>query len=242
MQSGGFGAREAVLTGVFMALVFAATLISVETPTTNGYFNLGESMVYTSAVVGGPVVGGLAGGLGSALADLYLGYGHYAPGTLVIKGTEGYLVGLLAGWLRGRPRGEAAKLALAMALVVGAGIAVAGALLYGGLYGGETVLYLLGRPFSFRVPLWAWILLGALVALGVGWVAVRRDPYTAAQAGAMLAGGMVMVSGYFLYEAIVLGYGIAAAAEIPVNVGQALIGTAIATGIVAAAREAGGLD
>ena len=236
------GAREAVLAGVFMALVFAATLVSVETPITNGYFNLGESMVYTAAVIGGPLVGGVAGGLGSALADLYLGYGHYAPGTLVIKGVEGYLVGVLAGWVRRRPRGEAARLALAMALVVGAGIAAAGALLYGGLYGGETILYLLGRPFSFRVPLWAWILLGALVAAGIGLVALRRDPYTAALAGAMLAGGMVMVAGYFLYESLVLGYGMAAAAEIPVNVGQALVGTAIASGVVAAVREAGGLD
>ena len=30
------------------------------------------------------------------LADIFLGYTHYALGTLIIKGTEGLLVGLLA--------------------------------------------------------------------------------------------------------------------------------------------------
>ena len=40
----------------------------------------------------GPWYGFAAGGIGSMLADLFLGYGHYAPGTFVIKG----LVALVA--------------------------------------------------------------------------------------------------------------------------------------------------
>ena len=50
-----------------------------------------------SAVCGwalGPWWGAAAGGIGSMLADLLLGYGHYAPGTLVIKGLMA-LVGAL---------------------------------------------------------------------------------------------------------------------------------------------------
>ncbi|MCE4620798.1 MAG: ECF transporter S component, partial [Desulfurococcales archaeon] len=78
--------RVTVYSAVFIALVFAATLIAVSTPVTNGYFNLGESMVYTAALLGGTLVGTIAGGIGSAMADLYLGYSHYAPGTLIIKG------------------------------------------------------------------------------------------------------------------------------------------------------------
>ncbi|MCE4610047.1 MAG: ECF transporter S component, partial [Desulfurococcales archaeon] len=84
-----------VRSAVFAALVLAATMISVYTPITEGYFNLGESMVYTAAILGGPYVGLIAGGIGSALADIILGYSHYAPGTLVIKAIEGYL----AGWI-----------------------------------------------------------------------------------------------------------------------------------------------
>jgi len=36
-------ARELSYTTTFIALVFAATLVSVETPITRGYFNLGET-------------------------------------------------------------------------------------------------------------------------------------------------------------------------------------------------------
>ena len=42
--------------------------------------------------------GGLAGGLGSALADALSGYFLWAPWTLIIKGVEGVLVGGLAWW------------------------------------------------------------------------------------------------------------------------------------------------
>ena len=44
----------------------------------------------------GPVVGAFAGGVGSMIADIALGYTHYAPATLVIKGVEGFIVGYLS--------------------------------------------------------------------------------------------------------------------------------------------------
>jgi uncharacterized membrane protein len=87
---------QIALTVVFTALVTAATMVlSVYFPLTRGYFNLGETMVYLSALVGGPFVGAFAGGVGSALADILLGYNAFAPGTLVIKAAEGAVAGLL---------------------------------------------------------------------------------------------------------------------------------------------------
>ncbi len=232
--------RTAVYAGLFTALVFAATLVAVETPVTQGYFNLGESMVYAAAVLGGPLVGALAGGVGSALADLYLGYGHYAPGTLVIKGLEGLIVGVAAERLRRLPPRLLDRVIPLVAVGVGVGVAVAGALLYGALYGGETVLYVLGREVRFHVPLAAWLVIGAGAAGLILYSWRRWGPAAAASTAAMLLGGAWMVTGYFLYEAIVLGYGIRAAAEIPVNVGQALIGAVVATGVVAAVERARG--
>ena len=44
---------------------------------------------------------------------------------------------------------------------------------------------------------------------------------------AALAGELLMVAGYFLYSALVLGYGPAAAAEIPGNLCQAAAGIAV---------------
>ena len=43
----------------------------------------------------GPWWGAAAGGIGSMLADLLLGYGHYAPGTLIIKGAMSLVAALI---------------------------------------------------------------------------------------------------------------------------------------------------
>ena len=43
----------------------------------------------------GPWRGAAAGGSGSMLADLLLGYGHYAPGTLIIKGAMALVAALI---------------------------------------------------------------------------------------------------------------------------------------------------
>lgn len=231
--------KTVVYTSIFSALVFAATLISIQTPITKGYFNLGESMVYTSAIIGGPIIGGLAGGIGSAFADLYLGYSYYAPGTLAIKGLEGAIVGLLYFKLSRYSRESLRRLALPLAVFVGGAIVLAGAILYGAIYGGDTVLEIWGRSVSFKMPLWAWTLIGLAVGSWILYTVLRSDPsYSSAVVG-MLLGGTLMVTGYFLYEAIVLGYGISASAEIPVNFGQALIGASIALAIVSAVRRAG---
>ncbi len=90
------------VAAVFAALVFVVTsqIPPIPIPTTSGYFNVGETSIYVAALVFGPIVGVLAGGIGSALSDIYLGYALFAPGTLVIKGAEGFIVGFLNMHLR----------------------------------------------------------------------------------------------------------------------------------------------
>ncbi len=88
---------EIALAGVMAALVCVGTLIiRIPIPQTKGYINIGDSMIFFSALCFGFRVGGFAGGIGSALADLIGGFGNWAPFTLVIKGVEGLLVGKLA--------------------------------------------------------------------------------------------------------------------------------------------------
>ena len=89
--------RNLAVMAVMSALTMVATMISVNFAPTAGYFNFGDVIVVTTALLFGSKIGGVAGGLGSALADLYLGYGVFAPFTLIIKGTEGFVVGHLAG-------------------------------------------------------------------------------------------------------------------------------------------------
>ncbi|MGB9830987.1 MAG: ECF transporter S component, partial [Fervidicoccus fontis] len=81
---------------VFTALVYVFTVVvQFAQPFTGGYFNLGEAAIYVCALISDPLTTGLAGGIGSALADATTGYGIFAPATLLIKFTEGYVASLL---------------------------------------------------------------------------------------------------------------------------------------------------
>jgi uncharacterized membrane protein len=86
-----------IAASIFAALVFVVTsqIPPIPIPATSGYFNIGETTIYIAALVFGPSVGALAGGIGSSLSDAFLGYGLFAPGTLLIKGGEGLIVGFL---------------------------------------------------------------------------------------------------------------------------------------------------
>ena len=62
------------LTAISTALVAVATIVfSFYVPQTRGFFNTGETMVFTAAILFGPVIGAFAGGVGSMLADVLLG-------------------------------------------------------------------------------------------------------------------------------------------------------------------------
>ena len=98
------GFRAMVMTALFAALGYVATrILQIPTPS-GGYVNLGDTVVILGAYLLGPVYGAAAGGLGSMLADLLLGYASYAPGTLIIKGAMGLCAGLLFGALRDKTR------------------------------------------------------------------------------------------------------------------------------------------
>jgi uncharacterized membrane protein len=85
------------VTAVFTALVFLSTyLFQIPIPATQGYFNLGDIMIFITSLTFGRTVGGFAGGIGSALSDAFAGFGTFAPFTLIIKGLEGYVAGLIS--------------------------------------------------------------------------------------------------------------------------------------------------
>ena len=166
-ERGKFGVTiKLTLATVFAALVFIVTsqIPPIPIPATSGYFNIGETIIYVAALLFGSAAGALSGGIGAMLADIYLGFGVFAPGTLVIKGIEGAIVGFLNLRLR----------------------------------------YITNRT------------LRAVVSI--------------------IAGGLEMVTGYFLYEQLVLGSA-AAFAEVPFNIVQMLVGLAIAVPIMHAVQR-----
>lgn len=83
------------LTPIFVALVTVTTMAFViSIPATAGYFNLGETVIYVAAILFGPYVGAISGGVGAAIADLLLAP-VFAPATLITKALEGAIVGFL---------------------------------------------------------------------------------------------------------------------------------------------------
>jgi len=190
---------------------------------------LGETMVYTVALLFGPVVGALAGGVGSSLADLLLGYPIYAPGTLVIKGVEGFVVGYLAK--KGEKLSQAAwrQLTIIAALLAGCLLGSIGA----HYYSGHVSLTLGTLTLTGYVPVSLWVCLGVVVAVLFTALGLGVDPETGWRAVVILAGGSLMVLGYFLYEAFAIALGPwAALAEVPVNIGQVSVGLAVAIPLV----------
>jgi uncharacterized membrane protein len=88
-------ALKLAMSAIFAAVVCIATIVfTISIPATSGYFNLGETVIYISALLFGPYVSGLAGGVGASVADMIVA-AQFAPGTLVIKGIEGIIVGFL---------------------------------------------------------------------------------------------------------------------------------------------------
>jgi len=146
------------LSAVMAALVCVATLIIRIPNPMGGYFNVGDVMIFVSALAFGPFVGGIAGGVGSALADFF-GFPQFVFFTLVIKGVEGLLAGLIAD-----------------------------------------------RKSVFRDVV------------------------------AVVAGGLVMIFGYFITEVYLWGMG-GALAEVPGNVGQILVGGVVGIPIVLVLRR-----
>ncbi len=248
-------AREVAYTGMFAALVCAATLaFQIGISATNGYFNVGEIMVYASALLLGPTLGAIAGGVGSSLSDVLSGFATtYAPGTLVIKGVEAFLVGYVALHkpttltLR-RYRG----IAISSALLIGVFLFGLGSIFYSGpqessLFTSGINLTFPGFSFNATGPTYfqgtltygaiLWLLFGAAAAILLLFIALRLGPDKGWPAIAILIGGTEMVIGYFLYEFFVLQIS-TAIVEVPANIGQMVIGLVIGLPIARRVKSA----
>ena len=84
-----------VLSAMLAALICVATMIITVPSPLGGFLNLGDGFVLLAGWLLGPLYGFFAAGLGSALADLFLGYAFYVPGTFLIKGLSAFLCAVL---------------------------------------------------------------------------------------------------------------------------------------------------
>lgn len=79
--------RVLLLHALFMALVAVVTLmITIPLIGVDGYFNLGDIVIFAFAVISGRFEFFIGASIGSAIADLVSPWPYYAPFTLVVKG------------------------------------------------------------------------------------------------------------------------------------------------------------
>ena len=153
--------KKLVITALFTALTTISTIV-IQIPLPFGYVNFGDVFVLLGAFLLGPIFGTISASIGSALADVIVGYAFYAPGTFIIKGT--------------------------MALVAG----------------------LISKSIRVKIKL-------KPIALIIGGVVAE----------------LIMATGYFFYEAVILSYSWAATASIVGNLMQGVIGVALSVTITA---------
>ena len=153
-----------VISALLTAMTCVATMIiKIPIPATNGYINLGDSIVLLSGFILGPWYGALTAGIGSALADLLSGYAVFAPATFIIK----------------------------------AAMAAVAALLVKNVYK-KNIFYI---------------------------------------TASCLLSELIMITGYFVFESLIMGYGMGALAGVPGNLIQGGAGVIIAMIILPAVKR-----
>lgn len=153
-----------VITALMTGLVLAVTFVfSIPISSVGQVFDGGDIIIFIAAWTFGPIVGGFAGGVGSALSDALMPTtAGYAPFTLVIKGLEGFTAGYLA---RRFPAKLSISWVVASAIMIG-GYFLTNIFLVGFLYGNNSplnpglVLSLWELPFDF-----AQVLAGGLIGV-----------------------------------------------------------------------------
>jgi uncharacterized membrane protein len=163
MQRKSLDPRTLAVTAVMAAIVFATTMIQLTLTPDGGYIHLGEAGILFSAFTFGPWVGAVVGGVGTALADLTLGFPQWAIFSLIIHGIQGWV----AGWVSERVPGLAG---LVLAAILGGVIVVAGYLPAGMILEG-TGLALFSVPFNALQ-----VFIGGVVSISLFYLVRRAYP------------------------------------------------------------------
>lgn len=151
--------RRITVTALMSALIFVLTVLPrIPTPI-GGYVHLGDVGIMFSALAFGPWVATVAGGIGTALADIGGGYAQFAFFSFLVHGAQGAMVAVLARKLN--------SLRLALAVIAGALIVM------GGYFLAEVVLYGMGEAILELVPNFIQGLVGGIIGVPL-YIMVRK--------------------------------------------------------------------
>jgi len=125
------------IISAFATLSFVGTTaIRIPIPATGGYFNIGDTFVFVSALLYGPIIGLFVGMIGPAFADA-IGFPQFVFATAVVKGFEGLVIGIIS-------KKNDNNMVVFLSLLVGIFILVAGYFIF------EAYIYTeLGKSIQF---------------------------------------------------------------------------------------------
>jgi len=242
--------KKLTFGGLMIALVFVTTFsVKIPIPFTQGYIHAGDSMIFIAAILLGWKYGALAGGVGSALADILGGYANWAIPTLVIKTLMGALVGWIAKDAKERDNKTKIVLSVTMALFwlgltgvlrnVVKSITLDSTHLLGEVEGINTMEELLALSQKVQGQLfWAAVFI-PLVIIVLSFFLRRIDKklFTVDQLLGMLIAGLWMVTGYYVAAGFMYGSFIVPIFSIPWNIVQFAVGLVIAYFIIFALEK-----
>lgn len=133
-----WNAKKLAVDALAIALVCVATMV-IQIPIPLGYMHLGNCCILLVSAYFGNVTGLLAGGIGSAMADLLSGYPQWIVPTLIIKGIMGYAIAKIAYRENEETRMFSVKTFLGAAagiVIMVVGYTLAGCVLYGSVASG----------------------------------------------------------------------------------------------------------
>lgn len=239
--------KKFVLTGLMISLVFVLTFIfPVPVPYTSGYIHLGDSMIYVSVIILGPVYGAFASGIGSMLADLFTGYAQYAIPTLIIKSFMAFIMGLVLSGRSKKSSIYSVAAALSVWLAFSAGgviylkkqISSVGFEAFVKLIAGadatqEAIIDTARLVNNLPIYLAIGFVLLLLILSIISWFISKhegRSIFGLKAVIGMSAAGMCMVVGYFLVESFMYSP-VAALLSVPMNMIQFFAGV-ITAGLI----------
>ncbi|NLT95959.1 MAG: ECF transporter S component [Clostridia bacterium] len=242
--------KKITFGGLMIALVYVTTFsIKIPVPFTQGYIHAGDSMIFIAAILLGWKYGALAGGIGSALADILGGYANWALPTLIIKSIMGAAVGWIA--YDAGQRNNKAKIMLGITVAflwfgftavlrnIIKSIALNGAPFLGEIDGVTTMeeLLILSQKVQNQLLTAAILIPLAIVILSVILGRIDKKLFSVDQLLGMLIAGLWMVTGYYFAAGLMYGSFIVPIFSIPWNIVQFVIGLVIAYLVIFALRK-----
>jgi uncharacterized membrane protein len=211
--------KDIAIAGLFIALTFITTYFSgqfIKSPVPGGYLNIGDAVIFIAAILFGPMIGFLAGSIGSALSDVAFSSYMFAPGTFVIKGLEGFIAGVVYRYLIRKP------IQISFSIIF-----IGSILIITSLYVFYNINYFDPKRNLSNIDYRNFVCPIGLIYSTLGSLSliftIKKSKYVNDMIilSAMIIAGSEMILGYYLYELLLFGF--IAIAEIPINITQASI-------------------